>query len=111
MFDKEIILASASPRRTEILSLAKIKHRIIVKEHEEIIDNSKTPEEIVKNLAYQKAYAVYKEHVDEIVLGADTVVVLDEILGKPKDRDDAFRMLKKLSNTTHKVITGVALST
>ena len=109
MFDKEIILASASPRRTEILSLAKIKHRIIVKEHEEIIDNNKTPEDIVKNLAYQKAYAVYKDYEDQIVLGADTVVVLDEILGKPKDRNDAFRMLKKLSNKTHKVITGVAL--
>lgn len=109
MFEKEIILASASPRRTEILNLGRVKHRIVVKEHEEIIDESKSAEDIVKDLAYQKAYAVYKDNLDEIVLGADTVVVLDGILGKPKDRDDAYRMLKKLSNKTHKVITGVAI--
>lgn len=109
MFEKEIILASASPRRTEILSLANIKHRIVVKEHQERIDESKSPEDIVKDLAYQKALAVYKDNKNEIVLGADTVVVLDEILGKPKNREDAFRMLKKLSNKTHKVITGVAI--
>lgn len=106
---KEIILASASPRRTEILTLGKIKHRIVVKEHVEVIDNTKCAEEIVKDLAYQKAYAVYEDNQDEIVLGADTVVVSDEILGKPKDREDAFRMLKKLSNKTHQVITGVAI--
>lgn len=109
MFEKEIILASASPRRTEILSLARVKHRIVVKDHEEIIDETKDAEDIVKDLAYQKAFAVYKDYQDEIVLGADTVVVLDGILGKPKDREDAFRMLKKLSNKTHKVITGVAI--
>lgn len=109
MFEKEIILASASPRRTEILTLANIKHKVIVKEHEEVIDESKTPEDIVKDLAYQKAYAVFKDYSDSIVIGSDTVVVLDGILGKPKDQEDAYRMLKKLSNKTHKVITGVAI--
>lgn len=109
MFEKEIILASASPRRTEILSLAKVKHRVVVKEHEEVIDETKGAEDIVKDLAYQKAFAVFKDYQEDIVLGSDTVVVLDEILGKPKDREDAFRMLKKLSNKTHKVITGVAI--
>lgn len=106
---KEIILASASPRRTEILSLANITHKVVVKEHEEVIDNSLTPSQIVKSLAYQKAKAVFDEHVDSIVIGADTIVVCDEILGKPKDKHDAFKMLKKLSNKTHQVITGVAI--
>lgn len=109
MNKQNIILASASPRRTEILDLAKIKHHVIVLDHEEIIDNNKKPIEIVKDLAYQKANAVFKEHIEDIVIGADTIVVLDEILGKPKNREDAYRMLKKLSNKTHQVITGVAI--
>ena len=109
MNQSKIILASASPRRTELLSLAKIKHEVVVFDHEEVIDNNKSPIEIVKDLAYQKANAVFEHYQDDTVIGADTIVVLDEILGKPKDRSDAYRMLKKLSNKTHQVITGVAI--
>lgn len=106
---KNIILASASPRRTQILNLAKIKHQVISLPHEEIIDSTMDPEEIVQNLAYQKASLVLEKYPDSIVIGADTIVYLDEILGKPKDKQDAYQMLKKLSNKTHKVITGVAV--
>ena len=106
---KNIILASGSPRRTEILTLAKINHKVIVSDHEEKIDLSKKPIEIVKELAYQKANAVFEQHKDSIVIGADTIVVQEGILGKPKDRSDAYRMLKKLSKKTHQVITGVAV--
>lgn len=109
MNTKKIILASASPRRTELLSLAGINHKVIVLEHEEVIDNTKAPSDIVKSLAFQKANAVFEKHQDNIVLGADTIVVLDEILGKPKDYQDAFRMLKKLQGKTHQVMTGVAI--
>ena len=106
---KNIILASGSPRRTEILNLAKIKHTVVVLEHEEKIDLAKKPVEIVKELAFQKANAVFEKYQDSIVIGADTIVVQDEILGKPKDRADAYRMLKKLSKKTHQVITGVSV--
>ena len=106
---KPIILASASPRRTEILTLAGIPHRVVVLEHEEVIDNTKAPIDIVKSLAYQKANAVFEKYPNEIVLGSDTIVVYDEILGKPKDKIDAYRMLKKLEGKTHQVITGVAI--
>lgn len=107
--NKKIILASASPRRTEILTLAKINHEVIVKDHKEVIDQTKTPIQIVKSLAYQKAKAVFDDYQDDIVIGADTIVVCDKILGKPKDRLDAYKMLKMLSNKTHQVITGVAI--
>lgn len=109
MNTKEIILASASPRRTELLTLAGIKHKVIVLEHEEVIDSKKSPSDIVKSLAYQKANAVFEKYNEDVVIGADTIVVLDEILGKPKDRQDAFRMLKKLQGNTHQVMTGVAI--
>lgn len=105
-----IILASKSPRRTQILSEMGLKHQVIPSQEKEIIDEQLTPEEIVKSLAYQKAMAISKNHPNDLVIGSDTIVVIEnEILGKPKDKQDAIRMLKKLQNQTHKVITGVAL--
>lgn len=105
-----IILASASPRRTEILELAHIKHIVIPSSCEEIIDETLTPAETVQSLAIQKALDIYKQYPNDIVIGADTIVVIDnQILGKPKNEEEAIAMLSKLSNRTHKVITGVAI--
>lgn len=105
-----IILASSSPRRTEILTLAKIPHLVIPSTIEEKIEKGLTPEQVVMELSYQKASDVAKKYPNDLVIGADTIVVIDnEILGKPKLYQDAFRMLSKLSNRTHQVITGVTI--
>lgn len=105
-----IILASSSPRRTEILNLAKIKHQIIPSTCEEKIDPTLIPIEVVLSLAKMKALDVAKDHYNELVIGADTIVSIDNlILGKPKNELDAIRMLKLLSGRTHQVITGVAI--
>ena len=105
-----IILASKSPRRTEILNLMNIKHIIIPSQEEEIIDNQLPPHEIVKSLAYQKASSISKHHPTDLVIGSDTIVVINnQILGKPKDKLDAINMLQLLQNKTHQVMTGVSL--
>lgn len=105
-----IILASKSPRRTEILSMLNIPHQIIPSEEDEIIDEKLSPIEVVKSLAYQKAKSIFRNHQDAVVIGSDTIVVInDEILGKPKDEQDAIRMLSLLQNTHHQVITGVSI--
>ncbi|MCR5785198.1 MAG: Maf family protein [Eubacterium sp.] len=106
----ELILASASPRRKELLNMAGAKFRIVPSDIEEVAKGN-TPDEIVVSLAEQKAFSVAeKEGKDALVIGADTIVAIDnEVLGKPKDEDDAFKMLKKLSGREHEVYTGVAL--
>ena len=104
-----LILASKSPRRQEILKNAGIEFIIDAADIDENIDISE-PEELVKELSYRKAKAVAKMHEGELVLGADTIVVLnDKILGKPADKEEAFEMLSLLSGRTHKVYTGVTL--
>ena len=106
----ELILASGSPRRKELLETAGLDFKVIVADVDEKIPDGATPREAVKALALQKAQAVAKDYEQSIVIGADTVVVCDgEILGKPKDEDDAFNMLRSLSGCTHTVCTGVAL--
>lgn len=106
----EIILASASPRRKELLSTAGLEFTVKIADVEEIIPENATPYEVVKSLALQKAQAVAKDNPDSVVIGSDTVVALDGvILGKPKDEEDAVRMLTALSGRTHTVYTGVAL--
>lgn len=106
----EIILASASPRRSEILSNTKIAFSVEKSNIEEVTLENESPDKMVMRLAYEKAFDIAKDNVDKLVIGADTVVVLgDEVLGKPKDSDDAYNMIKKLSNKTHQVITGVSL--
>ncbi|MBE5936581.1 MAG: septum formation protein Maf [Lachnospiraceae bacterium] len=112
------ILASASPRRREILANAGISFDIIVSDCEEVI--SKTiPEEMVKELAEIKCKDVCKkiskelvsQYDDVIVIGADTMVFFDNYhMGKPKDEEDAFCMIKKIQNNTHNVITGVCIT-
>ena len=106
----EIILASASPRRKEILQNTKLKFEIQKSDIEEVILENESPESMVFWLAYEKAYDVAQKNKDKLVIGADTIVALDnEVLGKPKDKEEAYQMIKKLSNKTHKVITGISL--
>lgn len=104
-----IILASASPRRRELLGMICHDFSVVVSECEEIV-SSTVPEEVTIELSKQKAQAVAAGRADAVVIGADTVVSMDgEILGKPKDREDACRMLRMLSGRTHQVSTGVTI--
>ena len=106
----EIILASNSPRRKELLGLTEYKFTIKTKEVEELLDKSIPVTKQIENIAYSKAKEVAKETPDALVIGADTVVVInDKILGKPKDKEDARNMMKLLQNNIHQVITGVTL--
>ena len=103
----KLVLASKSPRRSEILKNAGIDFTVRVADADETIPNGTKPCDAVVFLAARKAMAVERAD-DETVLGADTVVVLDDkILGKPKDREDAFNMIKMLSGRVHSVFTGV----
>ena len=114
MGNKKIILGSASPRRRELLAQIGAEFEIRVSGKEEIYHSEK-PEEIVCELALMKAENVASELSEEeragsVVLGADTVVVLDgKILGKPLDEEDAARMLSALQGRRHEVYTGVAV--
>lgn len=104
----KIVLASASPRRRELLSMVHKDFSVRVSDIDERYDGTSVYEWI-KSLAKSKAYAVPSSD-DEIVIGCDTVVVnKGEILGKPKDRENAISMLKSMSNTTHEVVTGVCV--
>lgn len=107
----KILLASASPRRKEILQKAGVRFSVSVSQEEETITKS-APDEVVEELAGKKAYAVLKQNQEEgiLVIGADTVVSLDgEILGKPKDEEEAVSVLMRLQGRTHEVYTGVAV--
>ena len=107
----EIILASASPRRKELLSNMGLDFTVVVSDADESkADKTVPPHIYVQELAFLKAAASGKKILknrNAIVISADTVVVLDDkILGKPKDKKDAFDMLKSLSGKTHNVYTG-----
>ena len=106
----KLILASASPRRKELLEQVGAIFEIIPAKGEEVI-TKENPHEVVMELALQKAKEVADGQDNEhIILGADTVVVYDnKILGKPKDKADAVRILIQLSGNTHSVYTGVAI--
>lgn len=106
----EYVLASGSPRRKELFSLIVPSFEIIPSTAEEKVNISLFPEQTACSLAEHKCDEVFKGNGNKTVVGCDTIVVLDdEILGKPKDRDDAFRTLKRLSGRTHFVITGVCV--
>ena len=106
----DIILASNSPRRKEILENTKIKFSIKGSQIDEVIKTNESPKETVMRLAYEKALDVAKNNAESLVIGADTIVVInDTILGKPKDETEAYDMIKMLSGKTHYVITGFAL--
>lgn len=104
----KIILASGSPRRKEILEQIGIEFSVVISKDEEIIDKSK-PDEIVEELATRKACSVASDMNEEIiVIGADTMVALDgQVMGKPKNEQDAKAMVKKLQGKKHQVYTGV----
>lgn len=109
----ELILASKSPRRKEILEKFGYKFIVAVSDEKEIIPDNAAPCEIVKSIALQKASSVYERLADKsekVVVGADTIVVLDgKILLKPKDNGEEEAMLKSLSGRAHKVFTGFAV--
>ena len=105
-----IILASASPRRRELLKFITEDFTVRVSDAEEVTDPGLTAEEAVKSLAVIKGEAVAGSFPDDTVISADTIVVLDgRILGKPRDEEDAFGMLTSLSGRTHEVFTGVCV--
>jgi septum formation protein len=104
-----LILASQSPRRRELLATAGIPFTLRVRQVEEIRAPGEPPDDYVRRLARAKADAAW-ENRNEIVLGADTVVVLDqEVLEKPRDAADARSMLRRLAGREHTVITGICL--
>ena len=106
----KFVLASASPRRAQLLELIGMKFEIIVSSVDEKECSEKNPAERVKNLALRKAQDVASDIGRAIVIGADTIVVLDgAILGKPRDAQEASRMLRQLSARTHQVYTGFSL--
>lgn len=107
----KIILASASPRRRELLAQIGLKFEVITSDTDESFDDSMLVEEIVKKLAFEKAHAVAKQvSGDSIVIGADTVVYYEGvILGKPQNEAQAREMLTMLSGNTHEVLTGFAV--
>ena len=107
---KSLILASQSPRRRELLSLIEVPFNTVNPQVAETLNMEMALDKSVEDLAYRKAVNVLEKYPQAIILAADTIVVLDgEVLGKPQDAADAKRMLKALSNRSHKVITGVCI--
>lgn len=105
-----IVLASASPRRQELLRNAGISFTVEPANIDETPLPGEPPKNCVERLAREKALAVHPRCPSDYVLGADTIVVIDNIiLGKPRDAEDAARMLQLLSGRKHEVITGVCL--
>lgn len=104
------ILASASPRRKELLSLITTDFKIVPSGEEETVPNNIPPEKQPEYLARLKALSVSRNYPEYTVIGADTSVIADgKILGKPKNRSEARDMITALSGSTHKVITGCAI--
>lgn len=108
---KKIILASASPRRKELLISMGLEFEVIPSHVEENIENEPFSIELIENLAAEKAQDIAEKlEFPAVVIGSDTVVVIDnKVLGKPKDEKDAYNMLKMLSGNTHQVISAIAL--
>jgi septum formation protein len=104
------ILASASPRRSELLRELGADFRVVTAPTPETHAEYYSPHEIAQLNAYRKARAVAKKHPDDLVLGADTIVCLGaRVYGKPRDLADARRMLRELQGRAHEVVTGVCL--
>ena len=107
---RQIVLASRSPRRSELLTAAGISFEVLAADIDETPRANEAPDKYVERLAIEKARAVFRLRPDARVLGADTTVTIDgEILGKPVDEADALRMLRLLSGRPHEVHTGVSL--
>lgn len=107
---KRIILASKSPRRKQIMDELYIPYEIIVANIEEKINLNNDLKEEIEKLSFLKALKVFDDNKDAVVIGADTIVVVNnKVLGKPKDALDAKNMLKMLQNSKHYVITAVTI--
>lgn len=105
-----LVLASASPRRKELLAQAGYDFEVVAADIDETRRVEEAPADYVKRLALEKAQAVAALRPNAVVIGADTTVALEEhVLNKPKNKADAERMLRKLSRKTHQVHTGVAV--
>ena len=105
-----LILASASPRRAELLRQLGVEFTVVPSDAPEVHDDQLTAREISQLNAYRKARGVAKRFPDALVLGADTLVYLDTtLLGKPAHLEDAYRMLSRLSGRTHEVVTAICL--
>lgn len=108
----DVILASQSPRRRELLALLQIPFDVEVSGEQEIIPEDACPEQIVMALAEQKTQHVFLRHPNHCVIGADTIVVLDDhILGKPKTAAQAVEYLSALQGKNHYVLTGICVKT
>ncbi len=106
---KQLILASKSPRRKELLEKCGVPFEIDAAEIDETLNSDCSLTDAIMDLSVRKASAVLKRHPEAAVLGSDTIVVIDNrVLGKPHDREEARRMLEELSGRTHQVITGLA---
>ena len=106
----KIVLASQSPRRRQLMELIGIEHIAVVSDVEETAPPDYTPDALVMELALQKARAVHQDYPDDCVIGADTVVFIDdEIIGKPADEAAARATLTRLQGREHIVYTGVAV--
>jgi septum formation protein len=104
-------LASASPRRRELLTQIGVPHIVTAAHIDESVNPGERPHDYVQRMARTKAQAIWAQDLSLPVLGADTTVVLDgRVFGKPADREDAHRMLGLLSGRTHEVLTAVALA-
>lgn len=110
MKNKPLLLASKSPRRKTILEECEIPFICDSKEIVETIDPEQSIEHAIEQIAYQKACIMKPDYPEYVILGCDTMVILEDTpLGKPKNREDAKRMLLALSGKTHRVVSGVAI--
>ena len=106
----QIILASESPRRQALLNQIGMDFTVIISGIDEDISIDLPPNQLAEHFAREKAHAVALNYPNQLVIGADTIVVFDgQIFGKPKDHEESFNMLSTLSGNTHQVITGVTL--
>lgn len=111
MTTPRLILASQSPRRRELLTLIGLVHDVVPADLDESLLPGESPSGHAERLARAKAAAIALLHLEAVVVGADTIVVLDgQVLGKPRDPLDATRMLRMLSGRTHTVLTAVAVA-
>lgn len=110
MSKPEIILASSSPRRKELLSSVIPEFKTIAPQVDESSVQDSAPVGLVRKLSYLKANAIAQDHENALIIGCDTVVWIEgQILGKPKNKDEARQMLKLLSGKKHNVTTGVCV--
>ena len=105
-----IILASASPRRKEILENASVKFEVMASSIEELTLDGESPCQMVMRLAFEKGMDIASRQKSDLIISADTIVVIDNtVLGKPKNEIEARKMITSLSGRTHQVITGISL--